>query len=251
MTLNPSHHAHSPTSHLGSTLYFGDDTRALIDLVDVIKTLYARGELPATSGNFSLRRTQKMKSDEVIGENIDEKIAETRFLVSESGIDKSKIHAGNFLQINDKRQILDGQGFPFNPPGRKVSDETDLHLMVYRQTDAHCVLHSHHPHGVVLSRLLAENMIFRGLEILKGLRNQKTHEIEILLPIFDNNQDIEVLTKIIEKDFHRTQAPHGFYLRGHGLYTWGRNVAEAKRHSEVYAYLFQLTYLELNLKNVL
>jgi len=34
---------------------------------------------------------------------------------------------------------------------------------------------------------------------------------------------------------------HGFLLRGHGLYTWGRDVTEAKRHVEVLEFLLEVT----------
>jgi methylthioribulose-1-phosphate dehydratase len=33
---------------------------------------------------------------------------------------------------------------------------------------------------------------------------------------------------------------HGFLIRGHGLYTWGRDVAEAKRHLEILEFLFEM-----------
>ena len=34
-------------------------------------------------------------------------------------------------------------------------------------------------------------------------------------------------------------AAHGFLIRRHGLYTWGHNLAEAKRHVEVLEFLFE------------
>jgi ribulose-5-phosphate 4-epimerase/fuculose-1-phosphate aldolase len=34
----------------------------------------------------------------------------------------------------------------------------------------------------------------------------------------------------------------GFLLAGHGLYTWGKNIAEAKRHIEVFEFLFECFY---------
>ena len=32
---------------------------------------------------------------------------------------------------------------------------------------------------------------------------------------------------------------HGFLLSGHGLYTWGRDLAEARRHIEIFEFLFE------------
>ena len=33
---------------------------------------------------------------------------------------------------------------------------------------------------------------------------------------------------------------HGFLLRRHGLYTWGKDVFEAKRHVEILEFLFEV-----------
>jgi ribulose-5-phosphate 4-epimerase/fuculose-1-phosphate aldolase len=33
---------------------------------------------------------------------------------------------------------------------------------------------------------------------------------------------------------------HGFLLSGHGLYTWGRDLAEARRHIEIHEFLFEV-----------
>jgi methylthioribulose-1-phosphate dehydratase len=32
---------------------------------------------------------------------------------------------------------------------------------------------------------------------------------------------------------------HGFLLSRHGLYTWGRDLAEARRHVEIFEFLFE------------
>jgi methylthioribulose-1-phosphate dehydratase len=33
---------------------------------------------------------------------------------------------------------------------------------------------------------------------------------------------------------------HGFLIRRHGLYTWGRDLDEAKRHVEILEFLFEV-----------
>jgi methylthioribulose-1-phosphate dehydratase len=33
---------------------------------------------------------------------------------------------------------------------------------------------------------------------------------------------------------------HGFLLAKHGLYTWGRDLAEARRHIEIHEFLFEV-----------
>jgi len=33
---------------------------------------------------------------------------------------------------------------------------------------------------------------------------------------------------------------HGFLLAGHGLYAWGKDVAEARRHIEIFEFLLEV-----------
>jgi methylthioribulose-1-phosphate dehydratase len=35
---------------------------------------------------------------------------------------------------------------------------------------------------------------------------------------------------------------HGFLLSGHGLYTWGSSLEEARRHIEIYEFLFEVVH---------
>ncbi|HIN34013.1 MAG TPA: methylthioribulose 1-phosphate dehydratase, partial [Nitrospirales bacterium] len=34
---------------------------------------------------------------------------------------------------------------------------------------------------------------------------------------------------------------HGFLIRGHGLYTWGKTIQDAKRHVEILEFLLEVT----------
>jgi methylthioribulose-1-phosphate dehydratase len=36
-------------------------------------------------------------------------------------------------------------------------------------------------------------------------------------------------------------AVHGFLLRGHGLYTWGDDLTQARRHVEIFEFLLETT----------
>jgi len=66
------------------------------------------------------------------------------------------------------------------------------------------------------------------------------------VPIFANTQDMTELAARIRADFGPLDwsAPgrppaHGFLLSRHGLYTWGRDLAEARRHIEIFEFLFE------------
>lgn len=188
------------------------------ELLDAIRFFNQKGWSPATSTNYSVR---SQKADE--------------FIISRSGVDKSKFNLSDLILINPKGEVLP----PFNLPGIKSSAETEIHTEIYKLfPEANCVLHTHSVLGTVLSqKLLPEKqVVFEGFEILKGLEGNPTHELTEVLPIVPNSQ---VMTDILQNMNGRYDKIHGFLIAGHGLYTWGKNIAAAKRHIETYEFLFE------------
>jgi methylthioribulose-1-phosphate dehydratase len=78
--------------------------------------------------------------------------------------------------------------------------------------------------------------------MLKGLAGVTTHEHRYKLAIFDNTQDIPALSKQVQAALHNPREPlrHGFLIRRHGLYTWGRDLDEARRHVEILEFLLEV-----------
>jgi methylthioribulose-1-phosphate dehydratase len=79
-----------------------------------------------------------------------------------------------------------------------------------------------------------------GYEMLKGLEGVKTHEHREWIPIFANAQDVRALAEKVSDELKRESEAHGFLLSGHGLYTWGVDVAQARRHVEIFEFLFEV-----------
>jgi methylthioribulose-1-phosphate dehydratase len=81
--------------------------------------------------------------------------------------------------------------------------------------------------------------------MLKGLEGIATHDTHADVPIFANTQDMTELAARIRSafaplDWTAGRPPcHGFLLSRHGLYTWGRDLAEARRHVEIFEFLFE------------
>lgn len=198
------------------------DYEEMKKLASLVRVMNSLGHNPATSGNYSLR---SKTSPEIA-------------LVSESGIDKSKFTEDNFLPlyISDRQMHED-----YKSSGRKSSDETDIHLTIYQITKANCVLHSHMLDSLLFSDLFAgkEFATIKNLELLKGFKGIKTHELEINIPIFDNTQDIKTLAETVKPAILSQPFSYGLLLRGHGVYVWGDSVEEAKRHLEVFEYIFK------------
>ena len=103
--------------------------------------------------------------------------------------------------------------------------------------------------GTILSdRFFEQGAIeIEGYEMLKGLAGVTTHEHRERVPIVENSQDYVALAHVIENVIRDNPELHGIYLRRHGLYTWGETVSEARRHVEIFEFLFEV--LGRSLKN--
>jgi len=118
-----------------------------------------------------------------------------------------------------------------------------LHLAVARACNAGAVLHTHSVWNTLVSeRHEAEGGVaISGYEMLKGLEGVKTHRHREWIPIFENDQDIPALAQRVKGVLERESGIHGFLLSGHGLYTWGVDLAQARRHIEIFEFLLELS----------
>ncbi|WP_036666388.1 methylthioribulose 1-phosphate dehydratase [Paludibacterium yongneupense] len=177
-----------------------------------------RGWIPATSGNFSVR--------------IGERIAITR-----SGCDKSA------LRVQDMAQLALDDALPAG-----VSAEAPLHLARYRADAAiGAILHVHAGSAALVSRLSVArgHLLLHGWELLKAFSGIGSHDVTLRVPVFANAQDTAALARQIETELasaHATRLAPGYLLAGHGLYAWGRDVAEARRHLEAFDALLTLQW---------
>ena len=196
-----------------------DPKKLAIELAETGRAFHARGWALGTSGNYSaVLKTQPL-----------------RLLITSSGADKARLGKKHFLQIDDHANISAGDGRP--------SAESLLHVAVARARGAQCVLHTHSVWSTILSDRHAakhKSMAISGYEMLKGLEGVKTHTHQEWIPIFENSQDIPRLAKEVEALLKQDPRPHGFLLRGHGLYTWGEDVAQARRHVEIFEFLLEV-----------
>ncbi len=157
-----------------------------------------------------------------------------RLLITSSGLDKSALSTKDFLEIDQRAAVLKGKGKP--------SAETFLHLAVVRARNAGSVLHTHSVWSTLLSERYEPEggLAISGYEMLKGLEGVKTHQHREWIPIFANDQDIPSLATKVEAELNRDPASHGFLLSGHGLYTWGEDLAQTRRHIEIFEFLFEV-----------
>ena len=159
--------------------------------------------------------------------------------VTASGMDKGRLQRCDFVRTNQNGQPT-ANGQP------KSSAETLLHVVVAQERpEVGCILHTHSVWATLLSDLFAADGGFaiEGYEMLKGFAGVTTHETSAWIEIFENTQDIPSLAEKVRARL--TAAEHslrfGYLIRKHGLYTWGRDVAEARRHIEIFEFLLECT----------
>ena len=186
------------------------------ELVSTIQSLHRRGWCDGTGGNFSV----------VLDAN------PIRLLMAPSGVDKGRVTSDQFIEVNTQGNVVAGEG--------RASAETRLHLDIVQATGAGAVLHTHSVNATLLSRHHLEqgHLTLEGWEMLKGLDGITTHQASIQLPIVANQQNMQLLSQQILPSI--AQAPHGFLVAGHGLYSWGATLREANRHVEILEYLLEL-----------
>jgi len=192
-------------------------------LAQIGRQFHDRQWVLGTSGNFSAVLTREP----------------LRLAITCSGIDKGTLAARHVVQVDESGAAIDASG---NGPGRP-SDETRLHLALVRALGAGAVIHTHSVWATLASNTHFIFVVNRktAYEMLKGLRGVRTHEHEEWLPIIENSQDMAALSRDVEESLQEHPDAHGFLLRRHGLYTWGTDLAEAKRHVEILEFLLEVT----------
>lgn len=187
-------------------------------LAELGRGFYARGWALGTSGNFSAVLSRQPM----------------RLTITSTGLDKGRLTAEQFLEIDSACEVIRGKGKP--------SAEALLHATVVRETSAGAVLHTHSVWSTLLSGRHAgeDGIAIEGYEMLKGLEGVRTHKHREWLPIFENSQDMPELAETVARNLRKNPALHGFLLREHGLYTWGADLPQAQRHVEILEFLMEV-----------
>lgn len=195
------------------------------DIIDAGRFLDAHGWAPATAGNYSAR------------------LDAAHLAITVSGCHKGHLGEQDVMVVDLAGQSVGG--------ARKSSAETLLHTQLLADFPAiGAVLHTHSVASTVLSMVdpKRQEIAFAGYELLKVFEGYDTHEATAVVPIFENSQDMTVLSQQV-RDYMRRRPPIlgtangqagiiGYLIRGHGVYTWGADMAAAKRHAEGLEFLF-------------
>jgi methylthioribulose-1-phosphate dehydratase len=151
-----------------------------------------------------------------------------RLAVTASGRDKGELTAADVV-------LVDGRGAAVR--GGRPSAEAALHARVAALTGAGAVVHVHTVASVAMGRRAPDGIVFRDLEILKGV-GRPAHDVDVLLPVIANSQDMTELGDRLEAA-HNPLMP-AVVVAGHGLYVWGADPRQARHHTEVVEWLLEL-----------
>jgi methylthioribulose-1-phosphate dehydratase len=183
------------------------------EIIANVRELSERGWTPATSSNFSQRMDER------------------HVAITVSGRDKGKLNEADIM-------VVDVEGQPVATE-LKSSAETLLHTQLYKRfPEIGCVLHTHSHNQTVASRLFAGmgHVHLEGYELLKAFAGNTTHDTETDVPVFPNTQDMHTLAAQVDALLDK-QCMWGYLIDGHGLYAWGSDMGEARRHLEAFEFL--------------
>jgi len=183
-------------------------------ITDIARSLYARGWMPGTAGNISVRTGQTA-------------------VITGSGLSKGELTADDMVTVD----VADSQPVSGS---RRPSAETAIHTAIYRATDADAVVHVHAPHATAQTVGASTILTFTGYELIKGLGTTGT----ISIPVFTNHADVAGIGEDIEQHLKQhPDAPPVLFISGHGITAWGADLAQARDRIECLEAMCELATL--------
>ncbi|MFI6865732.1 S-methyl-5-thioribose-1-phosphate isomerase [Nocardia sp. NPDC050406] len=191
------------------------------EIAALARGLYAKGWMPGTAGNISVRQGGTV-------------------VVTASGLSKGE------LTDNDMVTVRVEDSRPVAATRRKPSAETTIHTAVYRAAKSDAVVHVHPPHATALSigaaNATVQTVRFSGYELIKGLGGKSPHTIDI--PVFPNHADVPRIGADIEEYLSaHPDAPPVLFIAGHGITAWGDTLAQARDRAECLEAMCELATL--------
>lgn len=182
------------------------------------RRFYALGWVSGTGGGISLR----------LG---------SRVFMAASGVQKEALDHDAIFELD----LASGEVVkePAASRGYRCSACKPLFLEAMRARDAGAVIHSHSKNALLATLISTDAFRVTHLEMLKGLRGVGYHDLHEV-PVIDNTAHEEDLADSLADAIRRYPKAHAVLVRRHGVYVWGADWREAKRHAESYDYLFEV-----------
>jgi methylthioribulose-1-phosphate dehydratase len=202
-----------------------DQTEPRAALAAIAREFYARGWMPGTAGNLSVRCGNDANA----------------FWITVSGLPKGQLDDDDFIRVN----VREGGVVERLRPEHKPSAETSIHRAIYSLFPiARACLHVHSVDTcIALGRLPhnATSMRLPPLEVVKGLGIWQ-EQPQVDMPVFANWLDVPRIAQDIEQRFRLAPpAVSALVIREHGITVWGESLQEAFNRVEIVEFIS--TYL--------
>lgn len=201
---------------------------------------YSLGWVTGTGGGTSIRRGDKI-------------------YLAPSGVQKELIKPTDIfvlpseclnLQVADPAKRVSHYDMPYirRPLNLNPSACTPLFMTSFRKRDANCCIHTHSEWAVLATLLCGDGKVFEIEEIeqIKGIPKGpgKVGNLgyfdRLRVPIIENTAKEEDLTQYLEQCMDEYPDTFAVLVRRHGIYVWGKDVAQAKTITESLDWLFKL-----------
>ena len=199
-------------------------------LIKLGEQLHRRGWMLGTSGSLSFCETRDPLT----------------IVITVSGADKGALELETFIKVTDRDNIFATLGDPkasseaFFKGDARPSGESLVHRAIYLAIpSATAVVHTHSVWSTLCSQLVAPGGALRmeGLEMLKGIGHWEESPLEI--PVVANARHIPTLADLVKRAASNSPQVPGVLVEGHGIYLWGQDLLRAKKHAEIFEFLFE------------
>jgi methylthioribulose-1-phosphate dehydratase len=161
-----------------------------------------------------------------------------RLLLAPTGVHKERVTPDDLFVVDaSSGKILERPREESLLP----SECGEIFRAIIDKRGAGSVVHSHALSAVLACDLTPDDALaIEHLEMLKGIpgvSNTARH----LVPVIANTPREPELTSEVERVLadERFERAHAIDVRDHGAYIWGADIWEAKKHTEVYHFLFE------------
>jgi methylthioribulose-1-phosphate dehydratase len=161
-----------------------------------------------------------------------------RLVLAPTGVHKERVRPQDLFVVDvDTGQIVESAADETLRP----SECNDIFRAIIRRRGAGAVVHSHALSAVLACDAAVDDaIVIEKLEMLKGIPGMSNTDRH-LVPVVDNTAREPELVADVKRvlDDARFSQTYAIGVRDHGAYLWGADPWEAKKHTEVYHFLFE------------
>lgn len=184
-------------------------------LCELMRRFYVLGWVSGTGGGISIK-------DPAGG-----------YWLAPSGVHKELLSPDDLFRFEDD---LETCVEPRN--GGKLTECFPLFQTIFRARGAGAVIHSHSIWSSLVTRVCEGDFSIVDFEMQKGISGHGVFS-PLRVPIIANTEREPELTGALAEALERDERAFAVLVRGHGVYIWGDDWKQAKRHAECYDYLFR------------